>query len=132
MNSNLVTESCEIAKQIGEILESEFVALKNQDLEEFDSLQEKKTTLINFIASLNVPPYKKGDEPDKWLPLREVIQDCQNLHRRNEILINRKLDSIRAALNTLSGENNSGASVEMYDRLGKIAQKRNKKGFLEV
>lgn len=132
MNSNLITESCQAAKRIHEILELEFVALKKQDLEEFDSLQESKTELINFIASLNVPPYKEENKQDIWLPLREIIQECQNLHRRNEILITRKLDSIRAALNTLSGETDNSTSVEMYDRLGKIAQKRNKKGFLEA
>ncbi len=132
MNSNIVSESCQAAKKIQEILEYEFDALKNQDLERFDSLQEEKTTLINFIASLNIPPYDANDKSDIWHPLREIIKECQNLHRRNEILITRKLDSIRAALNTLSGENEISASVEMYDRLGKISQKRNKKGFLEA
>ncbi|OUU00090.1 MAG: hypothetical protein CBC01_00180 [Betaproteobacteria bacterium TMED41] len=132
MNSNIVSQGCQAAKQIQEILEFEFDALKKQDLEKFDSLQEKKTSLINFIDSLNVPPFKKENTSDVWLPLREIIQDCQNLHRRNEILITRKLDSIRSALNTLSGENENSTSVEMYDRLGKIAQKRNKKGFLEA
>jgi len=132
LNSKIIAESCQAAKQIKEILDLEFVALKKQDLEEFDSLQESKTALINFISSLNVPPYKDGDEPVIWLPLREIIQECQTSHRRNEILITRKLDSIRAALNTLSGEPDNSSSVEMYDRLGKIAQKRNKKGFLEA
>ena len=132
MNSKIVTESCQAAKQIKEILDLEFAALKKQDLEEFDSLQESKTELINFITSLNVPPFKDDGEPDIWLPLREIILECQNLHRRNEILITRKLDSIRAALNTLSDESDNSSSVEMYDRLGKIAQKRNKKGFLEA
>ena len=132
MNSKIIAESCQAAKQIKEILDLEFDALKKQDLEEFDSLQESKTALINFISSLNVPPFKDGDEPDIWLPLREIIQECQTSHRRNEILITRKLDSIRAALNTLSGESDNSSSVEMYDKLGKIAQKRNKKGFLEA
>ena len=132
MNSKIIAESCQAAKQIKEILDLEFAALKKQDLEEFDSLQESKTALINFISSLNVPPFKEDNDPDIWLPLREIIQECQNLHRRNEILITRKLDSIRAALNTLSGESDNSSSVEMYDRLGKIAQKRNKKGFLEA
>jgi flagellar biosynthesis/type III secretory pathway chaperone len=132
LNSDIVSQGCHAAKKIQDILESEFDALKKQDLEEFDSLQEKKASLINFVASLNVPPYKKDDSSDMWLPLREIILECKNLHRRNEILITRKLDSIRAALNTLSGENENSTSVEMYDRLGKIAQKRNKKGFLEA
>ena len=132
MDSKLIAESCQAAKQIKDILDLEFDALKKQDLDKFDSLQESKTALINFIANLNVPPLKESGDPDIWSPLREIIQECQNLHRRNEILITRKLDSIRAALNTLSGESDNSASVEMYDKLGKIAQKRNKKGFLEA
>ncbi len=132
MNSLKVKKSCEVAKQIQDILEKEFVALKKQDLEEFDALQDAKNSLLNFIASQNVPPYDSKNKSDPWIKFREIIQKCQNLHRRNEILITRKLDSIRAALNTLSGETEGSASVEMYDRLGKIAQKRNKQGFLEA
>ena len=131
MNSKIIAESCQAAKQIKEILDLEFVALKNQDLEKFDTLQQSKSTLIDFISTQNIPPFDYKVVEDPWLPFREIIQKCQNLHRRNEILITRKLDSIRAALNTLSGDENN-SSLEMYDRLGKIAQKRGKQGFIEA
>ncbi len=45
------------------------------------------------------------------------------LHRRNEILILRKLDAIRGALDSLQ-LGGSGSSVETYDRLGKVRRGR--------
>ena len=131
MDNTILRKNCEVANEILEILEEEFVALKNQDLEKFDTLQQSKSTLIDFISTQNIPPFDYKVVEDPWLPFREIIQKCQNLHRRNEILITRKLDSIRAALNTLSGDENN-SSLEMYDRLGKIAQKRGKQGFIEA
>jgi hypothetical protein len=56
---------------------------------------------------------------------------CKESHRRNEILVTRRLDSIKSALNTLTGQNKE-EELEMYDRLGKISQKKNSKGILEA
>jgi hypothetical protein len=49
------------------------------------------------------------------------------MHRRNEILIIRKLDAIRGTLQTLNGTD-STASVEVYDRLGRMARGRGGRG----
>ena len=52
-----------------------------------------------------------------------ILDECKTLHRRNEIFINRKLDSIRNALSTIQSSS-SAASVDVYDRLGKIRSRR--------
>jgi hypothetical protein len=53
------------------------------------------------------------------------------MHRRNEILIMRKLDAIRGALESMNVQNPS-SSVEIYDRLGQIKRIRRLRNFAEV
>ncbi len=131
MNAAGLNQACTAAKDLSKILELEFEALKNQDLEKFEILQEKKEPILNLLQSLNIPSPGKDYKDDPWEPLRIIVSECKKSHRRNEILINRKLESIRMALNTMSG-NDANASLEMYDKLGKMSQKQPGKKFLEV
>ena len=62
---------------------------------------------------------------------RSLISDCRDLHRRNEVLISRKLDAIRGTLNTLMGVEQT-ASVEVYDRLGRMSRGRRGRGYEEA
>jgi flagellar biosynthesis/type III secretory pathway chaperone len=59
------------------------------------------------------------------------MMNCRDMHRRNEILIMRKLDAIRGALESLN-VNEATSSVEVYDRLGQIKRIRRLRGFTEV
>jgi len=51
------------------------------------------------------------------------MNECRDLHRRNEILISHKLETIRGALQTIQSPDPLN-SVEIYDRLGKIRPSR--------
>ena len=70
-------------------------------------------------------------ERPEWQGFRELIANCRDLHRRNEVLISRKLDAIRGALHTLRGADPT-ASVEVYDRLGRMSRMRGGRGYEEV
>ena len=56
---------------------------------------------------------------------------CRDMHRRNEVLINRKIDAIRGALQSLNVFDPT-SSVEMYDRLGKLSRIRRGRGYAEA
>jgi flagellar biosynthesis/type III secretory pathway chaperone len=60
------------------------------------------------------------------------IQECQKSQKRNSILVSRKIDAIRGALNSLESKNNN--STELYNKLGKINNSKlfNYKGFEEI
>ena len=131
MNIAGLKQACSAAKELSKILELEFDALKSQDLDKFEILQKQKEPILSLLQTLNVPPQDKNIKDDPWEPLRNIVSECQESHRRNEILINRKLESIRMALNTMTG-NDANSSLEMYDKLGKISQKQPGKKFLEV
>jgi hypothetical protein len=66
-------------------------------------------------------------DDDAWISFRDLMSACRDMHRRNEILIIRKLDAIRGTLQTLNGTD-STASVEVYDRLGRMARGRGGRG----
>jgi flagellar biosynthesis/type III secretory pathway chaperone len=114
------------------LLEKEFDALKAQELDRFESLQPEKLQIFEMLNQL-VPhedPEQALEAPE-WQVFRELMASCRDLHRRNEVLISRKLDAIRSALHTLRGADPT-ASVEVYDRLGRMSRMRGGRGYEEV
>ncbi len=114
------------------LLEKEFDALKAQELDRFESLQPEKMQIFEVLAQL-IPreePEQTFERPE-WQGFRELIAYCRDLHRRNEVLMSRKLDAIRGALHTLRGADPT-APVEVYDRLGRMSRMRGGRGYEEV
>ena len=120
------------ASELHRLLELEFDALKAQKLSEIESIQEKKLPLLEYLNADSIKANLKemGGEAD-WDSFKSIISECKSAHRRNEILVNRRIESIKSALNTLTGENKDD-ELEMYDKLGKLAQKKSSKGILEA
>ena len=113
------------------VLEQEFEALKIQDLDHLDRLLNAKNTLLEEIGKMTgVQSPKDADElDDSWQNFRSKMLYCRNLHRRNEILILRKLDAIRGALKSLQVTDPS-SSVEVYDRLGKLNRIKRSRNYM--
>jgi flagellar biosynthesis/type III secretory pathway chaperone len=110
------------ASRLLNLIESEFEALKKQDLTAFEALQPEKLELLNHLGAL-AKKIQQGavgpTEGPEWADFKALIRRCQDHYRRNETLINRQLMSIRGALQALSGSGRPD-SVEMYDRLGQL------------
>ncbi len=119
-----------LTASLAQLLALEFEALKNQDLDQFESLQPVKNTLLADLTQ-GCPSADDLQQLPEWAELKEQLIECRDLHRRNSILIERKLDSIRGALNSLSA-GDGGSSVEVYDRLGKVARFSKGRGYQEV
>ncbi len=117
------------AEQLVQILDDEFDALKAQNLEAFEQLQGQKVSLIANLAQVSPP--QPGQETSEWVSLQDRILGCRDRHRRNSLLIQRKLDAIRAALKTLQGADPAG-SVEVYDRLGRLAGARRRSAYAQA
>ena len=132
MSQELADNARKYAGELLELLEHEFEALKAQDLNSLELLQEKKTPLLHYLSSESIKKnVLSGNQSKEWMPFKNLMTQCKESHRRNEILVSRRLDSIKSALNTLTGQNKE-EELEMYDRLGKISQKKNSKGILEA
>ena len=115
-----------------QLLHQEFDALREQNLDIFEALQPEKTQIFDSLIRLTGVGTESNrlDEPE-WDTFKNLIADCRDMHRRNEILISRKLDAIRGTLQTLNGGETT-ASVEVYDRLGRMARSRAGRGYEEV
>lgn len=119
-----------VAEQLQQLLVLEFEALKAQDLDRFENLQTAKTDLLSELTRL-CPDSDVLQNHADWQNLKEVLLDCRDMHRRNAILMERKLDAIRGALRSLSA-GHASSPVEVYDRLGKMARFSTGRGFNEA
>jgi flagellar biosynthesis/type III secretory pathway chaperone len=59
------------------------------------------------------------------------MSQCRDMHRRNEVLIGRKIDAIRGALQSLQMQD-PASSIEIYDRLGKVNRSRRGRGYSDA
>lgn len=131
-NESLLTLALTKSLALKELLVDEFEALQAKDLARFEALQSNKVDILSYLAAQNLNASLKalsdGESSiqndlinlDKVL---DLLDECKKLHLRNEIFINRKLDSIRSALKIIQSPGAS-ASVDVYDRLGKIRSRR--------
>ena len=119
-----------VSDQLVQLLALEFEALKSQDLDRFESLQAGKNDLLAELAGL-CPSAEDLQNLPEWDALRESLIECRDMHRRNAVLIERKLDTIRGALHSLR-VGDSGIPVEVYDRLGQVARFSRGRGYQEV
>jgi len=126
-----VSESAlSLAKQLSELLLLEFEALKVQDLDRFEALQPGKNELLAGLSQL-CPSAEDLQSLPEFEDLKILLVDCRDLHRRNAVLIERKLDTIRGTLHSLhTGE--SGSPVEVYDRLGQVARFSKGRGYQDI
>ena len=125
--------ACAMAKSLSEMLELEFSHLKSQDLDAFDARQEGKNDLLLQLSNLS--GVRNAEDADKlgpeWNEFKSLMRQCRDLHRRNEIFIQRKLDAIRGAIQSMRMDEPT-SSVEMYDRLGKVSRQQKGRGYLDV
>jgi flagellar biosynthesis/type III secretory pathway chaperone len=99
-----------LAHELEQVLEQEFRALQDQKLDAFEQLQPGKSEL------------------PQWAGLHDSLLRGRDAHRRNAVLIDRKLEAIRGALTSLQ-TGNPTASVEVYDRLGKVSRFNKGRGY---
>ena len=123
----MLSKALSDALSLKDLLNNEFESLKKQDIDAFEALQQPKTDILNFLASEDLSKIIKDNTDtsavesvsEAWNELMSIISECKDLHMRNEIFINRKLESIKGALKTIQNPDPL-SSVEVYDRLGKV------------
>jgi len=105
------------------LLEQEFDFLTNQDFESFEKLQSRKQELLNFLInelpgdSSKIPAITEQTIIDNK-EISDRLAECQNLQKRNELLISQKLNSIQEVLSTL-GYQNLLTNKDTYEHLSK-------------
>jgi flagellar biosynthesis/type III secretory pathway chaperone len=132
-DSHAVDQAQALVDRLEVVLDDEFEALKVQNLDQFEVLLAEKNHILLELSRLT--GVKQPDDADKlgahWNEFRARMMACRDMHRRNEILIMRKLDAIRGALESLNVTDPT-SPVEVYDRLGQIKRLRRLRGFTEA
>ena len=123
-----------LVQTLDDMLELEFEQLKVQNLDAFEASQSTKNELLEELARL--AGIEGPDSADalgpEWDAFKDRMAHCRDLHRRNEVLIGRKIDAIRGALQSLKVED-PASSVEIYDRLGKVSRgRRGGRGYADA
>ena len=128
-----LTLALELADALERMLEEEFEQLKQQNIEGFEATQSSKTELLRQLTSLTGvdSPTSADKLGSDWDGFKSKILQCRDLHRRNEILIGRKIDALRGALQSLRVQDPT-SSVEVYDRLGQVSRNRRTRGYSEA
>ena len=130
MQSTQLLETLNSVKRLESLLTEEFEALKNQNLELFETLQAEKLKILEVLAGLDFI----GENIDQaatqqllndpiWNEITTLLERCKRSHQRNELLISKQLDSIRGALSALQDQDPS-ATLELYTKLGKTQATR--------
>jgi flagellar biosynthesis/type III secretory pathway chaperone len=130
MQSTSLTETLASVRRLDSLLTEEFEALKNQNLEVFETLQSEKVKILERLAELNLSEETLDQtmlqqliNDPMWNEITSLLDRCKRSHQRNELLISKQLDTIRGALSTLQNQDPS-ATLELYTKLGKTQATR--------
>ncbi len=131
--SDNLSSALAVADELEALLETEFEHLKAQQLDAFEATQSRKNALLQeltLLADIQGPESADALGPE-WDGFKTQMVHCRDLHRRNEVLIHRKIDAIRGALQSLQVQDPT-SSVEVYDRLGQLSRTRRGRGYSEA
>jgi len=137
MSETTVSQAEARAARLARLLAEEFEALKTQNIDAFEALQPGKAALLDELSALTgvsdkvVDPDNHPLQDAMWDSFKQQMAACRDAHHRNEILISRQLDAIRGTIAALQGATGQ-ASVEVYDRLGKLSRSRRARGYNEA
>jgi flagellar biosynthesis/type III secretory pathway chaperone len=128
MSEDTLRDGLRKAKALEALLSEEFELLSAGDLDGFEALQTRKTETLEALTSLvpvltgDTQVADNGDEPahgELIEGIKVILAACRDAHLKNAILIDRKIEATRSALEVLRSSR-SAETGETYDRLGKI------------
>ena len=107
-----------------EILEAEFKLLQTDNLDGFETLQAEKQVIVEALSEKLAPAeidadYNIADVDSDDSNVKSMLAMCRDYHIRNGILLEKKIEANKNALNILRSSRHS-EEVETYDKLGNV------------
>ena len=128
LSSDLLRDGVHKANALSALLQEELALLTAGDLDSFEALQSRKAEILESLSALmptlsGEVPIEDGSDVDATVALiddiKEVLATCRDAHLKNAVLIDRKIEATRSALEVLRSSR-SADTVETYDKLGRI------------
>ena len=128
LSADLLRDGMHKANTLSALLQEELALLTAGDLDRFEALQSQKAEILEPLSALL--PTLSGEVPIEQAPdvdttvaliddIKEVLATCRDAHLKNAILIDRKIEATRSALEVLRSSR-SADTGETYDKLGRI------------
>lgn len=113
------------AKELLETLERESTALESMNFEILESLQLRKTQLLESISfDIKQTGETAAADNDEWeLPeaTKALLLQCKEKHLKNDIILRKQIDHTQALLTLLTSSHHS-PSINVYDKLGRMTR----------
>ena len=117
-----------LATTLEEVLDAEFDALKSSDMQSFEKIQKEKELIIQDLNQLDLPAKLEttGAHPNLALDQTlEILLHCKQKFQRNELLVQKKLESVKSALHVLK-TGSSQQPLELYTKLGTLKSQKSR------
>ena len=127
-SAEMLRDGVRDANALADLLQEELGLLTAGDLDGFEALQSRKAEILESLSALaptlsGEVPIKGGPDVDASVALiddiKEILATCRDAHLKNAILIDRKIEATRSALEVLRSSR-SADTGETYDKLGRI------------
>lgn len=109
-----------LGEQLSAVLEKEFSALVEKNLDLLESLQSQKVDLLSQIETAwQGYDTEMASEQDALQEVRVLMAECKDKHIRNDLLLRRQMETVKNLLATLTSQS-ADQFGDVYNKLGRM------------
>ena len=110
----------DLGERLSVVLEKEFSALVEKNLDLLESLQLQKVDLLSQIETAwQGYDTEMASEHDALQEVRVLMSECKDKHIRNDLLLRRQMETVKNLLATLTSQS-ADQFGDVYDKLGRM------------
>ncbi|MEC7249761.1 MAG: hypothetical protein VXW10_00845 [Pseudomonadota bacterium] len=119
-DSQRITLLANLGERLSAVLEKEFSALVEKDLDLLESLQLQKVDLLSQIETAwQGYDNEMAAEQDALQEVRVLMSECKDKHIRNDLLLRRQMETVKNLLATLTSQS-ADQFGDVYNKLGRM------------
>lgn len=109
-----------LGERLSAVLEKEFSALVEKNLDLLESLQLQKVDLLSQIETAwQGYDIEMASEQDALQEVRVLMSECKDKHIRNDLLLRRQMETVKNLLATLTSQS-ADQFGDVYNKLGRM------------
>lgn len=110
----------DLGERLSTVLEKEFSALVEKNLDLLESLQLQKVDLLAQIETAwQGYDTEMASEQDALQEVRVLMAECKDKHIRNDLLLRRQMETVKNLLATLTSQS-ADQFGDVYNKLGRM------------